>query len=67
MNRAPEEWEEIPAIKGSKPAYRGHKISLQKVENTNICVWYALGKDGWLPASAPYLVTGDENNLYYLN
>lgn len=53
---APKAWEEIPIIKESRPSPIGQEVSLQRVSDTNIAIWYTRRGIFWRPASDPFLV-----------
>lgn len=55
-SRAPKEWEEIDIIKKARPAPSGQEVSLQRLDGTNICLWYTRTQVFWNPKSDFFLV-----------
>ena len=53
---APKEWEEMPEIKKQRPSPIGHEVSLQRLDGTNICMWYIRARVFWKPASDPFIM-----------
>ena len=64
---APKEWEEIPEIKKKRPSPIGQEVSLQRLDNTNICIWYTRKFVSWNPASDPFVIEslGEEKETYF--
>ena len=54
---APKEWSEIKEIKECRPNGFNKMVSLQKLDNHNICVWMVNIGDGyWNPGSDYFYV-----------
>lgn len=54
---APKEWTEIPEIKEKRPSPIGQEVSLQRLDGTNICIWYTRKAVYWNPVGDPFIVT----------
>lgn len=59
-SKAPKEWEQIPLIKLAMPSPIGQEISLQRIDGTNLCIWYTRKSVWWNPVGDPFYV--EENN-----
>ncbi len=58
---APKAWEGLEGIKEAMPQPIGHEVSLQRLDGTNICIWYTRTQVYWNPASEPFIVFEQEN------
>lgn len=53
---APREWWMLPEIANAKPKDRNTEISLQRLDDTNICVWMIRKSVWWMPVGDFFIV-----------
>ena len=53
---APDEWRRIPEVASANPSCGGY-VSLQKLDNTNICVWMVNAGSCWRRCSDYFIIT----------